>query len=53
MKTTGDVTKKGNPVDKDGSGDIMADETLVAVVADELLLWQTRPQLLLWQTKPL
>ena len=38
LKITGDVTTKGNPVDKDGSGDVMADETLVAIVADEATL---------------
>ena len=35
LKTAGDVTMEGNPVDKDGSGDVMANETLVVVMADE------------------
>ena len=38
LKTAGDVTMEGNPVDKDGSGDVMANETLVAVMADEATL---------------
>ena len=38
LKTTGDVTMKGNPVDKDGFGDVMVDETLVVVMAHEATL---------------
>ena len=38
LKTAEDVTMKGNPVDKDGFGDVMVDETLVAIMADETTL---------------
>ena len=38
LEITGDVTTEGTSASKDGSGDVMADETQVAVVGDEATL---------------